>query len=190
MIKKYADAKAENANSVKEKLPTGGYVCKILSAKVEETEWGDKLVIAFDIAEGDYKGFYQREFDANTNEDKKWKGTYRLNIPADDGSEKDGWAKKRFNGFIYALEDGNSGYTFDWDEKKLKGKLIGVVFGNREWEYNGKTGWSSYAAYITDVSSVRDGKYRPAADKPLQNKATATSAFSTAAVVDDADLPF
>lgn len=192
MIKKYADAKAENSNTgAREKLPVGGYVCKIISAKVEETQWGDKLVLAFDIAEGEYKDFYKRDFDANTNDDKKWRGTFRLNIPADDGSEQDGWAKKRFNNFIYALEDGNTGYTFDWDEKKLKGKMIGIVFGNKEWEFNGRSGWSTYAAYIYDVTAIREGKYKPAKDKPLANKPVETaSAFTALAVVDDGDLPF
>lgn len=192
MIKKYNDAKAEKSGGAKAILLAGGYVCKIVGAKIESTNWGDKLVLAIDVAEGDYKDFFQKDFDANTAEDKKWRGTYRLNIPADDGSENDGYAKKRFNNFIYALEDSNTGYSFDWDEKKLKGKIIGVVYRNKEWEFSGRTGWTTEAGAIYDAASIREGKYKPLADKPLANNpaAPATSAFTAPAVVDDGDLPF
>lgn len=192
MIKKYSDAKAEKAASARAILPAGGYVCNIISAKVQNTDWGDKLVLAVDVAEGEFKGFFQRDFDGNTNEDKKWRGTYRLNIPKDDGSENDGYAKRRFNNFIFALEDGNPGYTWDWDETKLKGKTIGLVWRNKEFEYNGRSGWTTEPGAVYDAASIREGKYKALADKPLQNKtAAAAPAFTPAApVADYGDLPF
>ncbi|MFR2194863.1 MAG: hypothetical protein ACLS5M_10180 [Ruminococcus sp.] len=39
------------------KLQPGGYVLKILNVKVEPTDWGSRLAIQFDIAEGEFKGF-------------------------------------------------------------------------------------------------------------------------------------
>ena len=42
-------------------LPAGGYVANILNAKVEEYSWGEVLVISFDIAEGEYKGFLSKK---------------------------------------------------------------------------------------------------------------------------------
>lgn len=192
MIKKYADAKAEKSGGAREILPAGGYVCSIVGAKVEISDWGDKLSLAVDVSEGEYKGFFKRDFDNNTNEDKKWRGIYRMSIPVDDGSEKDGYAKRRFNNFIYALEDGNPGYTWDWDESKLKGKIIGLVWRNKEWEYNGRTGWTTTPGAVYDAASIREGKYKQLGDFPLQNKASAaTSAFSPAGLADkDGDLPF
>lgn len=62
-------------------IPIDGYVVSILSAKVEETDYGEKLAIGFDIAEGEYKDFYKQKFDGDTSENKKWKGVIRLNVP-------------------------------------------------------------------------------------------------------------
>lgn len=192
MIKSYADAKAEKAGGGFTPLPVGGYVCKIVSAKTEETNWGDKLVLAFDIAEGEFKDYYSKQFKENTSEDKKWKGTMRLSIPTGDGSETDSWAKRKMNNLIYALEDGNPGYSWDWDETKLKGKIIGLVFRNEEYDYNGKHGFAVKPGAIYDASSIRDGKYKPLADKLLKKtvSATVTPFAAVDVAVDDGDLPF
>ena len=196
MIKKFGGYEAKKSGgSAREILPAGGYVAKIVSARVDETQYGDKLIVAFDIAEGDYREFFKRDFDNNTNEDKKWRGVYRLNIPADDGSEQDEWKKRSFNNFAYALEESNKGYAWDWDESKLKGKLFGVLFRNREWEFKGRTGWSTEACSATDVKSIRDGKFKTPKDKALNGGArfetTAVPATTAAGTDDDSgDLPF
>lgn len=75
------------------KLPAGAYVCKIKQVRYETTDNGDRIVVAFDVAEGEYKDFFQKQFDENTNEDKKWKGKTNIFVPKDDGSEKDGYTK-------------------------------------------------------------------------------------------------
>lgn len=124
-----------------ERLPAGGYVIKILEAKEVENDYGRKLVISFDIAEGEYKDFFASNYKAQVGEDKKWKGTYRVNVPKDDGSEQDGWAKRRFNTLIVDIEESNPGYHWDWDESKLKGKTIGALFNNKEYEFNGRHGF-------------------------------------------------
>ena len=67
-----------------QQLPKDAYVIKILSAKVARTSTGlDQIVIAFDIAEGEYKDFYKSMYDRNQNEDKKWPNdaVFRLTIP-------------------------------------------------------------------------------------------------------------
>ena len=46
----------------KETLPKGGYVAKIVNAKEMVYDWGRQLVIGFDILEGEYKGFFQKDF--------------------------------------------------------------------------------------------------------------------------------
>ena len=61
-MKRYNGAAAEKIAS-REQLPVGGYEVKIISAKEEVFDWGTRLAIAFDIAEGDYAGFYQKDFD-------------------------------------------------------------------------------------------------------------------------------
>lgn len=193
MIKQYGGYAAKKSGGAREILPAGGYVAKIVSAKVDSTQWGDKLIVAFDIAEGDYREFFKKDFDGNVNEDKKWRGVYRLSIPADDGSEQDEWKKRSFNNFAFALENSNNGYVWDWDESKLKGKMFGVLFRNKEWEMNGRTGWTTEACSAIDAQSVRDGKFKMPKDKPLNgNGSAASSRFETTAPANesDDDLPF
>ena len=56
-----------------QQLPKGAYVIKIKDAKEDKWPSGDTYVrIAFDIAEGEYANFYQKQFENNSNEDKKW----------------------------------------------------------------------------------------------------------------------
>ena len=104
------------------KLPKGAYVCKIINAKVDENQYGSRLVLAFDIIDGEYTGYFKEKYDANRNEDKKWPGVVRVSIPAEDGSDEDAFRIRNFNTALVAIEDSNPGYTWDWDEKKLKNK--------------------------------------------------------------------
>ena len=46
------------------KLPAGGYVIKIISAEGGQYSDGNEfLEIKFDIAEGEYRGFYQKQYE-------------------------------------------------------------------------------------------------------------------------------
>ena len=164
--------KAER-KSTRETLPTGGYVARILDAKEIGYTWGSVLEISFDICEGDFRDFFATDYRSNTAEDKKWRGTYRLTVPKDDGSEKDGWTKNTFNGAMWAIEESNPGYRWSWDETTLKGKLVGVIYRNKEWEMNGNTGWTTECGMFDTIDNIRSGKFKPMKDKPLKNKAAA-----------------
>ena len=89
----YTKSNRENAVQISsfEILPKGAYVCKILKAAEVKNKNGNgsHIEIGFDIAEGDYKDFYKKQFDANTNEDKKWPNDarYNLNVPDDESPE-------------------------------------------------------------------------------------------------------
>jgi len=190
MIKQYNGAKAER-RAARELLPAGGYVARILDAKVQTYDFGDMLVLSFDIAEGPYFGFFQRDYQNNPNEDRKWRGTFRISIPKDDGSERDGWSKNAFNGFIYSIEDSNPGYTWDWNEAMLKGKLIGVLFRDKEWEFKGDTGWTTECCAVDAVSAIREGKFKQPKPKALKKQnAYAAPAFEQPASEGDGELPF
>ena len=179
MIKKFNDFDKTRGYESSEQLPRGGYVCKIIGAKPQDNQYGQSIKIAFDIAEGDYAGFYQKKYDANPNEDKKWPGTFLLNVPTDDGSQQDGWTKRKFRTFTDALEDSNSGYHFDWDETKFKNKMIGFVFNYREWEApDGKVVLSPNAANSTSVENIRKGKFKIPADKLLRGRSAQAPAQS------------
>jgi hypothetical protein len=172
-MKKYSDVKFERSSGGRETLPAGGYVCSILSARVEENDWGSTLIIAHDVCEGEYSGIFKRDYDNNDREDKKWRGTFRLRLPKDDGSEQDAWKKRSLGNTIWALEQSNPGFSWDWDEKKLKGKKIGLLYRNKEWEMNGRTGWTTEAISAESIDNIREGKFRIPKDKALPVKATA-----------------
>lgn len=152
-----------------EKLPVGGYVIKIMDAKEENLEWGDRLAIAFDIIEGEHKGFFDKNFKEQTGEDKKWKGVLRLNIAKEDGSEQDAWTQKKFNTNMVAIEESNPGYYFDWDETKLKGKIVGALFNNKEYEINGNSGFYTACHSFVPVNNIREGKFTIPKDTLLPN---------------------
>lgn len=168
MIKKFEDYDKVKAYGVSEQLPRGGYVCKIIGAKIEENEYGQSVKIAFDIAEGDFSGYYKKRYDSDDREDKKWGGTYLLNVPKDDGSERDGWTKRRFKTFTDALEDSNPNYHFDWDEQKFAKKQIGIVFNYREWK---EGSWVPNPANVCSVETIRKNEFKQPADKSLPQKA-------------------
>jgi hypothetical protein len=149
------------------KLPAGGYVAKILKAEEVTNEWGKRLVISFDITEGEYKDHFKANYNNQTGEDKRWKGVYRLGVPTDDGSDQDAWKKRSFNNAMGAIEESNPGYHWDWNEAGLKGKAVGVLFRDKEWAYNGRTGWTTECCTMVDIGTVRNGGFTTPAAKPL-----------------------
>jgi hypothetical protein len=128
--------------------------------------------------EGEFKGFFDNDFKANTNANKKWKGVLRQFIPKDDGSEKDEWTKSSFKGMVTAFEKSNPGYQWNWDEASLSGKVVGILFRNEEWEYENKTGWAVRPFRAISIDSVRSGDFTLPNDKPLKNKTAAASGYN------------
>lgn len=190
MIPNYNGAKAEKMSSVTA-LPPGGYVAKIESAKVEEYNWGTVLVIALDVAEGEHAGHFRKQFAENSDVNKKWKGVFRITVP-NERSQYFASEKRSFNNFIYALEQSNSGYHFDWDERHLKGKSFGALYRNKEFiASDGKKITTTECGGCTDIDSIRDGSYTPLKDKLLKEETTAAKADTSMDVItDDDDLPF
>lgn len=151
---------------------------KIENLRYEESKNGgsDVIVFQFDITEGDYSGFFRKNYDDNTQEDKKWKGTYRLYVPKDDGSEQDAWTMKRFKTVMTAFEDSNRGYHWNWDENTLKGKSIGGIFNEKEYDFNGKHGFFTNCYGLCGVEKIRTGNFKTPEPTMLKNRpAGATS---------------
>ena len=142
-----------------ETLPKGAYVIKILGAKEEVNKRGDGSYIrmAFDIAEGEYAGFYDKSYKADKREDKKWSNDayIYLNCPKDNDEQ---FIIDNFNKFITAVEDSNEGYHWNWDENTLKGKLVGAKFYIEQSEYNDKIYDHTKAKWFVAAQKVRDGK--------------------------------
>ncbi len=168
-----------------ETLKPGGYVCKILKVESEEKPYGELLRIAFDIAEGEHKDFYRRKFDNDrqSNAEAKWRGMYYQTVKQDD--------LKYFKGFITSIEKSNNGYKWDWDEKKLVGKLFGGVFGEEEYQGNdGSIKTSVKCMRVNSVETVRNGVEPPPIKRLSNTSNNLSNTFGNLLTEDDSELPF
>lgn len=156
-----------------EQLPKGAYVITIKDAREETNKSGNgsHLTIAFDIAEGEHKGFYQRQFEADTAEDKKWPrdAIYYISVPSD-ASKPFVW--DTWNTFFADLEDSNNGFVFAGDVKTLKSKLIGGKFHNDQSEYNGQVYDHIRLRWTCPADDIRNGR---AGKMPKDNLISQTS---------------
>jgi len=164
------------------KLQPGGYVVKILNVKVEPTDWGSRLAIQFDIAEGEFKGFFDKLYKATPDEweNKKWKGSMRLSIPHNTGDDtKFKKSLGYFKSQIQAFENSNANLHIDcerdWDENVLKGKLVGALFNEKEWEKDGKTGWFTQCKRFVSANDIRSGNFTIPKREELKNKPSTAS---------------
>ena len=164
------------------KLPKGAYVAKIMNVRYEKGENGasSRIIVQFDIAEGEYTDFFKKAHDADTSEDKKWKGKATIYEPLDDGSDKDKWTKNKFAKWTNAFEDSNKGYSWDWDENKWKGLLIGLNYRNTKKMIDGRPCSYTEVAYPLEVETVRSGKAPEAKDYIADNYKEDASASNTA----------
>jgi len=186
----FDDAKKQAQAGSIGRLPAAGYVCKILGVAYDAGTDGksDVLTIQFDICEGEHADYFRKQYEANTSEDKKWKGVKRIYIPTDDGSERDGWTKKTFAGWIAAVEESNPGYAWDWDEKKLKGKTVGIVFGETGTVIDGKEIVYTEARFGASVEKIRSNDY-PLAKFLKKNGYTGNGASSAQSAQSGGNVP-
>lgn len=89
------------------------------------------LKIEVDIAGNDeQKGFYQKQFDNNTNSDKKWPSASCKYISL----KEDDTCLALYKGFTTIIENSNPGYKWNFDEKTLIGKKLCGVYGLEEYQ--------------------------------------------------------
>jgi len=179
MIQRFKDYEDTKAYGEIPQLPKGGYELTVMAVKVESNSKGKYMKIACDISYGEYLGFFRTDYDAQQTEDKKWHCNYLLSIPNDDGTEQDGWTKRRFKTVMEAFEDSNSGYHWNWDEESLKGKKIGGLFNIREYEKDGKVRSATNLAQLVSVKSIREKTYKLPEDKLLNKKPSADGFINT-----------
>lgn len=177
----YDEAQAITGES--QSLPAGLYVC-IIKGAIEEEKKGKKLLsIAFDIAEGEYKGFYQQRYNADKNQDKKWPGVHR--------QYTEGKSVGFFKGMITSIEESNPGFKFDFDEQKLKGKKFGAVMGREQ--FLTSDGQKKFATKIFWIRSIEGLKEATVPEDKLLSDNTAgypeLEMPPTAPIPTDADLP-
>ena len=138
-----------NLSSVQEagdntRLPAGGYVCKY--TKVEDVAMKEYLYMEFDIAKGDYAGYYQSLSDSFGFWGGRCYRSYK---------EK---ALPMFKRMCSAVSKSNNGCVFDGetnaDESTLVGKLVGLILC--EEEYVGNDGNIKTRLYVDKECPVED----------------------------------
>lgn len=189
-LPKYDKSKRKNNNYIQ--LPKAAYVIVIKGAKMKKwDDGGESIAIAFDIAEGEYKGIYQSQFDSDTRSGKEWPydAVFLLTAPTDSSPD---WVWNNYNTFFANLEDSNNGFVFSGDLKTLKGKVIGGKFHNRQTEKDGNIydhivmKWTCIA---DDVRNNRAGKLPN--DKLIGTGTRASRASASASADSDGfmDIP-
>lgn len=165
MKAKYQGYEAKKSGGFVELPPVGAYIGQILNVKVEPSfdKTHDQLVLMLDITEGEYTGRYLEQYnDAKERfPDTKYKGTFRITVPEEDDGEDKAWIRRVFESSLWAVEQSNDGYAWDWDEKKLKNKKVGFSVRKRFYTYNGKDRETTEIGRLESIKEVKDGKVKP-----------------------------
>lgn len=173
-------------------LPAGCYIAQILGVKVENGQYGDTMLMQVDITEGEHTGYYRKQYESQQGSSfgQRYKGVFRLRIPADDGTERDQWTKNAFGGAMWAIEQSNPGYHWDWNESGLKGKKVGIAVREHTKTFDsGNRGTFTEICYLVDVESIRNGTAKTPKAK-VDPEATPVMPASAFTAVETDDLPF
>ena len=145
--------------------------------------------VALDIAPGDPQaGYYQRKFDNNLREDRKWPCVTYVVITDDTGN-----CSRNCAGFVTSVEESNPGFAFPWDNAAfLTGKRVGVVFGEEEYvNQKGKIRTSIKPFWFRSADKVADAPVpdvKRLSDTPRQmTSARQVNAFAD---ISADDIPF
>ena len=162
-----------------EKLPVGGYIIKILA--VDDVPEKEYLKIFFDINDGEKKGFFQKAFKEDTRAEKKWP-----NAGSFIRSYKE-TALPMFKGFTNAIDNSNKGYKWNFDEKSLVNKIVGVVIGEEQYlNQKGQVRTRTYVSAVRSVDTIKKGEFTV----PELKKLDATKVSSSHTKQDDFVDPF
>lgn len=138
-------------------LPSGGYVCIIQEVADHSNEEKPYLEIVYDIADGEYVGFYSDDWGRNhpqAHSVRQYCTEASMGV---------------FKGFINAVNESNNA-DFDpavgFNEQNMRGLLIGLVIG-KEW-YNADDGtdkWFMKVFNVKSVKAIQEGKFKEPADR-------------------------
>ena len=152
----YDDAQAFTGEFVS--LPAGCYVCTIKQVSTGQSQSGrNQVAVLFDIAEGEYKEFYDKQFKAAKTQgsDAKWKGVYKQIV--------DGSSLPFFKGLMTSIEKSNQGFQFPWgqegNEKTLVGKKFGAIMGREEFKTEeGEKRMATKVVQVRSLDGLKDAK--------------------------------
>lgn len=143
-----------NINAPEKLTPGGhkGWVVKVIEKKSSGGK--DQLEIWLDTAGDDVQPqFYSNQYMNNTSENKKWPCRFWITDP----DNPEGFGARNLKRFVTAVEDSNANFTVSWGPAFadcLKGKRIGIVFGEEENEWNGRISTLIKPRYFCDITKV------------------------------------
>lgn len=203
-IEGYKECEINTGNKPKEIIP-GGYILRIINAKLERYSAESVAIkLMFDIAEGEYEGYYQKLYDYSKSgqyaDTAKWKGTFNIFYPTASDPAKKKQQLKSFKQAITAINDSNPGRplidpTQKFSLDSFKSKIVGGAFGLKDWEWDGKTGTTCQCRWFVAFTHVRANDVIIPEHKHLNNQSggqqsniTDTKDFEQ--VFSDGDIPF
>lgn len=176
----------QEAGTGANRLPAGGYV--VIIEKVENFSEKKYLRVTYDIAEGDFSGYYgQLRKDHPDWNESGWLGAYVKSYkPA---------ALPMLKRFCSAVSHSNGNYVFDLnnnsDEQSLVGKFIGIVF--REEEYYGNDGSLKTrlsVAYECSADKIRNGDFKIPDVKRMKQESVSDDGFMKIPEGSESAVPF
>lgn len=143
--------------------PVGAYQAEIRNARIVKAEGNQKhdtLEMMIDITEGEYANRFTEVYNDQKErfgDSVKYKGIFRLTMPDDDTED---WVDRKFSNNLWCVQESNSGYEWDKDIKKLKGKKVGINVRKRLYIFNKEDRETTEIGQFETVKDVKDGKCR------------------------------
>jgi len=154
----YKNAKANTGDFTR--LPAGGYICEITA--VEDKPDKEYLNITFDIAVGEFKGFYSDEW----GKAHPYAHSFVRSYKKTGDEKKDARIMGMFKGFLKAIDDSNGTHLEQMpetglDEDLLVGKKVGLVIGYEEYESDrGEIRERTRVQAIRTMEDIAKGNYK------------------------------
>ena len=190
----YNNFEAKKSGGYIELPPVGAYIAEIQDVRVAKNEktGRDIIELMIEITEGEYKNRYHDVYDDQSERFGKatYKGTFRL-TPYVSGDED--WVRNKFEGNLWCVQESNPGYKWDWDEKKLKGKKVGINVRKRLYTYNGKNRETTEIGQFETIADVKAGKVKQLKDRDNRENKTESAETDGSDFTDvskDVEVPF
>lgn len=129
----------------------GPCILGITGVQMQKNSSGEQqLLFYIDIAEGVFKNYYRRLGER-----------FKSNRFLRHYQNCEGKSLPHFKGIIKAIEEGNPGYKFDFNESSLLYKKIGGNLREEEYERrDGSIGVALRVAYLCSIRSVQTGEHK------------------------------
>ena len=189
----YSGFEAKKASNYAQLPPPGANIAEIQGVKTEDSydHSREVIVLMLEITEGEYKGQYHKVYEEQKNsfgDSVMYRGTLRL-TPFLESDEP--WVKTRCEGNLWCVQQSNPDYEWDWDEKKLKGKKVGINV--RKCIYTGKDGSqkeTTEIAQLETIEDVKNGKCRKLKERIQKKSGSSAASSEPTDVTDSVEVPF